>query len=169
MSEPTSAPVATGTAVTLTGRIEFLVAARRLVADTRYNASLLTRALDPRVFGEVSFADAVKQFLLLHRNARLRVLVAEAQQAARGPHALVDLGRLLTSRIEFREFAPGRPAPAEEFLLGDGRLLLERNSADAMEARLMRDDPSMARERQRRFDNLWDHAVPSMDLRRLRL
>ncbi len=154
---------------TLTGRIEFLAAARRLIADTRYNASLLSQSLDARVFGEASFADAAKQFLLLHRNARLRVLVVHPQAAARGPHALVELGRLMTSRIEFREFAPGRPAPGDELLLADGRLLLERSAADALEARLIRDDPPAAREQQRRFDQLWDHAVPSIELRRLRL
>ncbi|MDO9454363.1 MAG: hypothetical protein Q7J29_16100 [Stagnimonas sp.] len=156
-------------AATLNGRIEFLAAAKRLISDTRYNASLLTQVMDPRVFGDATFADAVKQFLLLQRNARLRVLVAQPQLAVRGPHALVDLGRLLASRVEFREFAPGKIAPAEEMLLADGRLLLERNSADALEARLIREDPATARERQRRFDNLWDHAVPSIELRRLSL
>ena len=155
--------------VNLTGRIEFLAASRRLILDTRYNASLLTQVIDPRVFGDASFAAAVQQFLLLQRNARLRVLVARPQQALRGPHALIDLGRLMASRVEFREFAPDKPAPAEEMLLGDGRLLLERSSADALEARLIRDDASTARERQRRFDNLWDHSVPSAELRRMRL
>lgn len=163
-SAPTSAE-----ATLLNGRIEFLAAARRLISDTRYNASLLTQVLDPRIFGDVSFADAVKQFLLLQRNARLRVLVAQPLLAVRGPHALVDLGRVLASMVEFREFAPGKPAPREEMLLADGRLLLERSSADALESRLIRDNPAIARERQRRFDNLWDHAVPSVELRRLRL
>ena len=156
-------------AAILNGRIEFLAAAKRLISDTRYNASLLTQVMDPRVFGDATFADAVKQFLLLQRNARLRVLVAQPQLAVRGPHALVDLGRLLASRVEFREFAPGKVAPDEEMLLADGRLLLERSSADALEARLIREDAATARERQRRFDNLWDHAVPSIELRRLSL
>lgn len=155
--------------VVLQGRVEFLAAARRLVADTRYNASLLTQQLDARVFGDASFAEAVKQFLLLQRNARLRVLVVQAQAAVRAPHALVELGRLMASRVEFREFAPSKPTPSEEWLLADGRLLLERNGHEVLEARLLREDPSTARERQRRFDNLWDHALPSAELRRLRL
>lgn len=172
MSEAADAPLpgaaATGPAL-LSGRIEFLAAARRLVTDTRYNASLFTQRLDPRVFGDRTFADAVKQLLLMQRYAHLRVLVVEPQQATRAPHALLELGRLLTSRIEFREVAPGRPAPPDEWLLADGRLLLERNGNEAVDARLFRDDPATARERQRRFDNLWDHAVPSAELRRLRL
>lgn len=154
-------------AVLLTGRVEFLAAARRLLMDTRYNASLLSQELDPKVFGDASFADAVRHFLLLHRHARLRVLVAHPSRAVKSPHALVELGRLLTSRIEFREFAPGKPLPQEEMLLADGRLLLERGGHEALEAKLVREDPATARERQRRFDNLWDHAVPSAELRRL--
>ncbi len=153
--------------VTLTGHQPLLVAACGLLADCHHDLSLLTQALDPRVFGDASFVEAAKQFLLVRRNARLRVLVAQPQQAMRGRHPLVELGRLLASRVEFREFAPGRPAPMEEMLLADGRLLLERNSADALEARLIRDDPATARERQRRFNLLWDHALPSMELRRL--
>lgn len=167
MSE--SLPAALPQPITLNGRIEFLAAARRLLMDTRYNASLLTQELDPRVFGEVSFADATRHLLLLHRHARLRVLVVRPQRAAQGPHALVELGRMLASRVEFREFAPGRPAPVGEMLLADGRLLLERSSADALESRLIREEPLVARERQRRFDNLWDHAVPSAELRRMRI
>lgn len=166
MSEPEEVVAAS---VTLTGRNEFLSAARRLIADTRYNASLLTQQLDPRVFGDAHFAEAVKQFLLLHAHARFRVLVAQPKLAVRGPHALVDLGRLLASRVEFREFGPQQSIPASEMLLADGRLLLERNSADALEARLTRNDPLVARERQRQFDALWDHAVPSIELRRLRI
>lgn len=163
MSEP--APAIT----TLTGRLEFLAAARRLIAETSFNASLLTQELDPRVFGDASFADAVKQFLLLRRNARLRVLVVRPQLAVRGPHALVELAHLLASRVEFREFAPEKPAPTQEMLLADGRLLLERSSADSLEASLVLGDPQTARERQRRFDMFWDHALPSVELRRMRL
>lgn len=166
MTEP--APVVAAVAL-LNGRTEFLSAARRLIADTRYNASLLTQQLDARVFGDASFADAAKQFLLLHRHARLRVLVVNPKPATRGPHALLELGRMMPSRIEFREFAPGKVLPSEELLLADGRLLLERSSADALESRLIREDPITARERQRRFDALWDHAVPSIELRRLRI
>ena len=165
----TALPEQSAPLVTLTGRIEFLAAARKLVSETRYNASLQSAALDPRIFGDASFADAVKQFLLLQRNARLRVLVAYPQLAVRGPHALLDLGRLMPSRMEFREFAPGRPLPQEELLIADGRLLLERSTPDAMEARLIREDPMTTRERQRRFDTLWDHSVPSAELRRLRI
>jgi len=156
-------------AAILTGRVEFLAAARRLIDDTRYNASLLTQSLDTKVFGDPSFAEAVKRFLLLRRNARLRVLVVSPQHAVRAPHALLELGRTWVSRVEVRECAPGKPVPSEEILLADGRLLLERNGTDAMEARLIRDDPMAARERQRRFDNFWDHAVPSIELRKLRL
>ncbi len=157
------------TDLSLSGRAEFLAAALRLISETHDQLSLLTQALDPRVFGEVSFADAIKQFLLSRRSARLRVLVAQPQLAVRGPHALVDLGRLLVSRVEFREFAPDNPAPAEEMLLADGRLLLERNGADSLAARLLLNQPQTARAQQRRFDTFWDYAVPSMELRRLRL
>lgn len=160
---------ATSSSTILSGRIEFLAAARRLVAETRYNLSLLTQTLDPTVFGDVSFADAVKQLLLLRRNAQLRVLVVEPQHAARSPHALVELGRMMLSRVEFREFAPDRKAPASEMLIVDGRQLLERSTAQDVDARLITDEPLTARERQRRFDALWDHAVPSAELRRMRI
>lgn len=163
-SEPLAAA-----AVTLSTRKEFLSAARRLITDTRYNASLLTQQLDPRVFGDTHFAETAKQFLLLHAHARFRVLVAQPRLAARGPHALVDLGRVLASRVEFREFAPQQAIPSGEMLLADGRLLLERSGADALESRLVLGDPALARERQRQFDALWDHALPSIELRRLRI
>lgn len=152
-------------ATTLSGRQEFLAAARQLFAEARDQACLLTRALDPAVFGDASLAETVKQFLLQHQRIRLRVLVAEPQRAVRAPHALLELGRVLSSRVEFRQFADDQPIPAQELLLIDDRSLLERDGPEALEARLSH-DPLIARERQRRFDALWDQALPSMELRR---
>lgn len=153
----------------LSGRVEFLSAARRVVMEARYGLSLLSDELDPRVFGHESFADAVRHFALLNRHARMRVLVTRPQRAAKGPHSLLDLGRTLPSRVEFREVSSSKAIPAHEWLIADGRLLLERSAADALESRLDLENPMAARERQRKFDHYWNEGSPSLELRRLRV
>ena len=155
--------------VSLNGRREFLAAACQLMLDCHHSACLLSQGLDPHVFGEPSFAEAVKQFLLSHDQTRLRVLVVQPQRATQVPHALVELGRRLSSRVEFREFSREQAAHTAEMLITDGRLLLERASDEALEARLIRNDASTARERQSQFDHFWEYALPSPELRQLSL
>lgn len=151
----------------ITGRVGLALAARQLVEHARYGVCLLTDALDPATYGTEAFGDAVKRFVLHSHHNRVRVLVGHPEAAARGHHALVDLGRIVSSRIEFRELLPEHHYLRDEQMIVDGCVLLNRLSAQSLEARLTQNDPRLARELQRRFDQLWEESPPAQELRRL--
>ena len=151
----------------ISGRIELAVVARQLVERARTSVCMLTDALDPAIYGSDTFAQAVKNFALISPHSRMRVLASRPAAATRAHHALVDLGRILTSRIEFRELPAERRHLREELLITDSHGLLERQSADSLDARLSRNNPLLGREQQRRFDLLWEESSPAQELRRL--
>lgn len=141
-----------------------------LVAQAaRMDIVVYSDTLDRRVYGDERFVAAVRAFVLQHRRARLRVLVRRPALAMRGAHRLVELGRMLSSRIEFREPPPERTVPQDEYLLADERALLLRSAPEALEAKYLPAAPLDARQLLRAFNALWDESLPAQELRNLRL
>lgn len=162
MSEP--APVA------VEGRSAFADAALALIAEARREIRLLSHELDVRLYGSEAVYEAVKGFLLSSERARLRVLINQPRLAAQRGHRLVELGRLLSSRVEFRGLSDERQQEHRaEWLIIDERSLLERREPEALVARLFQDQPLAARERGNDFETLWNEASPAQELRSLGL
>ena len=153
----------------LTGSAAFAECATKLVAGARNEVAIQSYGFDPRVYGTEAFADAVRAFVLMHRRARLRVLVNQPRLAMRRAHRVVELGRQLSSRIEFREMLPERKELVQECVIADLRSFLLRPSTDHLESKFWADAPLSARERLRTFNALWEESVPAQELRDLRL
>lgn len=149
------------------GRSAYAHAARIVVGSARFGVCILSEELEPGSYGVPSFADAVKSLVLLQRHSRLRVLVRKPRTAASRSHGLVELARIVTSRIEFRELPPDRNPGAAELVIADGRVLLERRGSGDLQGFLYTQAPATARERQRTFDALWDESLPSPEFRSL--
>lgn len=131
----------------------------QVVGFARLQLSLLSFDLDARVYGDEAFVEVVRSFVISHERARLRVLVNDCGRTMRRAHRLVELGRLLSSRIEFRELAEENRGIVEEYLLADERALLHRERRDALDARLQPQAPLAARLKLREFDALWEQSA----------
>lgn len=149
------------------GLAAYAHAARIVVGSARFGVSILSEDLEAGSYGVPSFADAVKNLVLLQRHAKLRVLVRNSRTAASRSHGLVELARIVTSRIEFRDLPVDRNPGVAEMVIADGRVLLERRHSGDLQGFLYTQSPPTARERQRSFDALWDEALPSQEFRRL--
>jgi len=152
----------------LEGRAAFAARALQLVRAARHELLLRSDALERGVYGGEEFAEAVKGFLLGSERARLSVLVRQPQEAARNAPRLVELGRRLSSRIEFREPTPeqGELDPVE-WLLADRRMLLERLSPEALQSQFWTEEPRRGKTRGDDYDQLWNEAQPAQDMRGL--
>ena len=135
----------------------------------RMDIVIFSETLDRRIYGDEAFVAAVRSFVLQHRRARLRVLVRHPGTTMRGAHRLVELGRALSSRIEFREPLPERTLPQDEYLLADEKALLLRTFSDDIDAKYLPHAPLDARQQLRTFNGIWEEAVPAQELRDLRL
>jgi len=154
----------------LEGRAAFAARAQQLVQAARQELLLRSDALERGLYGSEEFAEAVKGFLLGSERARLCVLVRQPQEAARNAPRLVELGRRLSSRVEFREPTPEQGEIGQaEWLLADRRMLLERQSPEALQSQFWADEPRRGKTRGEDYDQLWNEAQPAQEMRSLGL
>lgn len=140
-----------------------------MVASAHTELNLFSYALDYRIYGSEEFSDTLKTFILQHRRARLRAIVHSPALAMRRGHRLVELGRMLSSRIEFRQLPEERQKQREEYLLVDERALIFKEDHADMNARRYSHDPLRAREQLRSFENLWSECAPAREFTDLKL
>ncbi|HEY0975546.1 MAG TPA: hypothetical protein VGE57_13710 [Solimonas sp.] len=157
------------TATILNGRVAFVEALGVVAGDATLELALLSYDLDARVFGDESFVEKVQALALRHHRARIRVLVNATERTMHRAHRLVELGRRLTSRIEFRQLPDDEKAVIEEYLVADEKGVLQRDANDRLEARHYAYAPLEARRRLKAFNALWDVSVPARELGELRL
>lgn len=156
------ATLASGSAGFLSRLVEMTQAARMQI-------SVLSQTLDRGIYGNEDFLAHLQSFLLQHDRARLRVLIRTPETTMRSGHRLVELGRRISSRVEFRELLPERRAIEREYIIVDERSLLLRESPQELDARYYASAPLLAREQLREFENLWQESPPSAELRSLRI
>lgn len=150
------------------GQAAFAAKAAEMVAGARMELALLTQELSERVYSTESFVTAVRQFVLQHRHAKLRILVNHTQRAISGGSRIVEFGRKMSSFIEFRELLEERRMGVrEEYLIADGRLLLYRETPETLEAKFYGGVPHEARLKLREFDTFWNESEPAQELRSL--
>ena len=154
----------------LTGAADYAARAMQMVGGARTELALLTQELDRRIYGTEAFSDALRRFVLQHSHTRVRVLVNHTQVAIMNSPRLIELGRALTSFVEFRELLPMRKlAVREEYLVADGRLLLYRETPQDLEAKYYGQSPHLARLKLKDFDTLWNESTTAQELRKLSL
>jgi len=153
----------------VSGQAEFLLRASALVASAKMEITLFSQGLDRRTYSSEDFIAPLQTFLLSHQRARLRVLVHTPSAAMRTGHRLIELGRRLSSRIEFRELLSERQLIRKEFLIIDESALLLRDSPDQLEARYYAHAPLLARDQKREFDTWWQESPPAAEFRDLKL
>ena len=148
----------------VSGISDFAGAALQVIGAARYELALMSVHLDGRIFGSEAFVERLREFILSHRRARLRVLVHEPKVAISNCIRLVEFGRMLTSRIEFRECPDDARKLAEEYLIADELAVLHRSAPDQLDAKFYADAPRVARSQLKAFNTLWDEAVVAREL-----
>jgi hypothetical protein len=159
---PDAAPAA------VSGIAAFAARATQMLAEARSEIALLSQELDRRAYGGEAVAEALRRFVLQHERTRVRILVHSAQAAVGNSPRFVELGRSLSSYVEFRELLPERRLVVlEEVLIADGRTMLHREAPQDLVARWYARAPSAVRLKLKDFDTLWNESEPAQELRRL--
>jgi hypothetical protein len=153
----------------LTTSQENRVAALELVREARMSMALFTHDLDPIIYDTQEFVDAVQELALRSRHSRIRIVVIDPSVAIKDGHRLIELGRRLTSFIEFRTPSQEYAKRSDSFLLIDESGLLYRPLADRYEGFADPDNAFETRSRLREFDALWEQSEPEPEFRRLGL
>jgi hypothetical protein len=156
--------------ILITGRAEFAAAVLGLASTARREIDLLSYDLDRDVYGSIELVDTIKNILLASQRTQMRVLLNQPKRAVLTGHRLIELGRAISSRIEFRELPHERINDNRgELMIVDQRALLEKREQGALYASVWPDNPLLAAMRGEYFEILWSESEPAQELRRLHL
>lgn len=151
------------------GREAYAAAAAEIAGRARSELALLSFDLPAWAYGTQDFCDAVRDLILNHRRARVRVLIHDVASVANREHRLIHLLRHLSSYTEIRKLAYDQGDRREDWLIADEHHTLKRNNPEALSAVARYDAPLDGRAARRDFDDLWDGSEPASELRRLYL
>ncbi len=140
-----------------------------LVAQCRHSVEIVSRHLDPAVYDSTEFLSALRRFVLDSRRARVHILIMESKPVVASGHRLVDLAQQLSSYIEIRKPDKKHAGYNCAFLLADRVGSIHRQLADRFDGVVNFGDRRTATELAETFDEMWTHAEPDPDLRRLRI
>jgi predicted GNAT family N-acyltransferase len=140
-----------------------------LAGSARRQFAVLSPQLDPLVFEEPELLSALTALRRSHRDARIRLLVADGRALTVRGHRLLELARRLPSAIALRELEEHPAWPGDTLVLRDSDGLLW-HAADSPDAGRYdpADRPGGARALDR-FELLWQQGRVLPDFRALHL
>ncbi|MGH8490419.1 MAG: hypothetical protein ACREXS_16525 [Gammaproteobacteria bacterium] len=141
----------------------------RMVTQSRRTIDIVSRHLDPLIFDERDMVDAFKSLALRNRNVKIRILILDPSPPLRRVHRLVELALRLSSFFDLRGPTPEHRDFNESMLIADQKGYVHSRLSDRYEGVANFHAPDVAKELLRRFDELWQTALPDPNLRRLSL
>jgi hypothetical protein len=156
-------------------RLESLHAVREaavgIVEAARRELLLLSFDLQPQLYDQPPFLEAVRRLVVSGQRPTIRILVVDAEPAIKHGHRLIELSRKLSSFIEIRCLASDDRGIAETFLLADQQSLLRQPLARIQQrtAVFAKHSPREGRQLGRQFLELWERAEPDLNFRQISL
>ena len=94
-------------------------AALELVRQCQLKLSIISHELDPFIYDQLDFLEALRELALKGRHVQIRILVFEPELIVRRGHKLIDLAGKISSYIEMRKPAPEYKKFNEAVLIED--------------------------------------------------
>lgn len=155
--------------IELLTRAETRHATELMVGQTQASLDIISRDLDPFLYDCETFLDLLGRLCLRNQLARVRFLVQDPTTPVKRGHRLIELGRKLSSSIEFRQIHPDYQHFNEACLIADQCGLIHRSLADRFEGTANFYDPVTARRKLDFFTEVWERSEPHPEFRRLYL
>jgi hypothetical protein len=138
------------------------------VADSAERSlALFSHGLEPAIYDQLDFVDAVTRLVLAHGYARVRILLIDPTFLVEENHRLVELARRLSTFVTFRRVHPEFRSREDGFLIADDHSLLHLAQAAHHYGAVSMNDRHMAVKFLRDFDEIWARSGPEHETRRL--
>ena len=142
-------------------------AALAMVQQAHLHIDIFSHDLEPRLYDNADFADAIKAFVLKGNHTRVRILVTEPDYVNKNGHRLLQLSRHLTSYMELRKTHEDYIKNPAAFLLADRRGMVYRTMASHYAGIANFNAPLNVAEHLQFFDEAWNHSRQYTEFRRL--
>jgi len=141
------------------------------VADVAQRTlAIYTPDLEPQLYDQDPFLEAVKRLVLARRYARVRVLIADPGRAMRDGNRFLSMARRLTSYIDLRNVAKELRDNPAAFIIADEKAIVYRQHASRWDSIADLNDPIIARRYLAYFDEVWHASECDLEIRtRLRV
>jgi hypothetical protein len=158
-----------GTRTILSTLDEVRAASLQVATSATRLLTMYTQDLEPQVYDQPKFLEAIKRLVLARSYAKVRVLLADPARAVYESSRFVGLARRITSYIEIRHAHPEFRNNPSAFLIADDRALVYRLQASRWDGIVEMNDPAVARRYLNFFDEVWTASVPHAETRQQHL
>jgi hypothetical protein len=156
-------------AIKVTTREENAEAALELVKQSKQKLAIISQELDPLVYDQVDFLDALRNLVTNNRYVEVRIIVFEPELIVRKGHKLLDLAGKVSSFIELRKVSSKYKSFNESVLIADEIGYLYRESTERYRGRVNFNSRRESKHLLDVFNNMWETAKPDQNLRRMHL
>jgi len=150
----------------LSGKSEIKAAIIAATAGARRTIAILTPDLEPEIYDQDDFLDALKRLVLARGFARVRVLITHPSRTMKSGNNFVSMARRLNSHIEFRHLKPELGERNDASFIADERAIVYRARIDSWDGMSGPCEPAVARYYLDTFDELWQACATDLELRR---
>ena len=138
-----------------------------MVSQSRRYLDIISRDLDPHVYDQNEFLDAVKHLAINGSRAQIRIIVFDVNSIIRKGHRLIEMAAKLSSFIEIKKGASQDDDYNDALLVADRTGFILRNDAQRYEARLNFNDKRQSSLYLNEFEDMWQRAKPDPNFRRV--
>lgn len=140
-----------------------------MVQQARREVYIVSYDLDPAIFSQQAFVEALSAFVRRGRKAHARFLVQNSNRAVKQGHRLIPLAHRLSSSISLHKPGFEHRDYSEAFVVVDGIGYIRRQYAERFEGVASFKAPIEARDLRALFITMWEQSEPDPQLRRLQL
>jgi hypothetical protein len=144
-------------------------AALALVKQCTLKLDIISKDLDPFVYDQPEFIEAVRQLALNGRNVDIRILAFEPELIVRKGHKLVDLAGKISSYIEIRKPSSQYKSFNEAVLIADEVGYLFRESVERYKGKVNFNSRRESKYMLEVFDGMWATSKPDPNFRRMHI
>lgn len=155
--------------IDLKGLEDNKLAAIHMASQGQRSLNLFTPNLDPRVFDNEAFIDAVKKIALHNPRSKVQILILNPTEVVSRGHRIVELARKISSHVFIHRADDEDQTHVDTFMVVDDVGLIRRAHNDRFEGLAEFNNPGEARLLVKRFNEAWERSQPEPELRRLHL
>ncbi len=153
----------------LQSREQVRAMALSLATQAQQELLLHTEAMEPEIFDQQAFLDAVSSLVRKHQNAHVWILVEDGHKVVQHGHRLIELSRRLGTNIQIRRPPVQYRNYGKTFLLCDEVGYFYRPLARRYEGIANFNDPGQAAVLKKYFMEVWEQSQAEGEMRRLHL
>lgn len=141
----------------------------RLAEQASLSIDIFTQQMDPEIYDNNGFEQAITKLARRHPKTRVRILAQDTRHAAQNGHCLVRIAQTLSSTVSIHLPARHHQGIKSAFMIVDRIGYIRRIHATDHNytATVCFDAPRHSQQLADDFDEMWEHSTPDPQTRRL--